>query len=165
MSSLFLPAFSLLCSLIPSLPQEQHILTTAGEWKKWGGWGIITVPAAPLHKIPEFRTFQCKPKHLISNTPLSLNKKCVSKEKRWPWLVWLSWLESCPVYRKVEGLIPSWGAYVRKSIKGSLSYQCLTLSLPLPHSLSLLPFSKEKSIQILGWGLNYFVKKGEDMAA
>ena len=53
---------------------------------------------------------------------------------------WLSWLEHCPIYQKVVGLIPSQGKYERQPIDLSLS---LSLSVPLSH-----PSFSLKSINI-----------------
>ena len=52
---------------------------------------------------------------------------------------WLSWLECHPVHQKVEGLIPSPGAYSRQLINVYLSH--LHFSLPqLPLSLYKINF-------------------------
>ena len=74
----------------------------------------------------------------------------------------LSWLERCPTYQKVVGLIPGQATYLccwdpspvcsygRELIDVSLSYQCLSLCL----SLSALPFSLSKiNKHIPEWGL------------
>ena len=77
-----------------------------------------------------------------------------------PWLVWLSWLECCPVYQKVAGSvlgqgsawvvgsIPGWwGVYERKPVNASLTHLslCLSVSLSLP---TFLPHSQ----------INYLIK-------
>lgn len=70
----------------------------------------ITIPPAPLHKIFKFRRFQCKPKHLISNILLSLNRNTDLKGKDMaPWMkmaLWMLVVQTPPFFGAAEILIP-----------------------------------------------------------
>ena len=69
-----------------------------------------------------------------------------------PWLVWLSWLEGCPLYPKVVGSIPIRGEYERQPIEVSLSHLCFclcySLCLPLFLSSSLSLNTMEKCLWV-----------------
>ena len=71
----------------------------------------------------------------------------LKKRRKKPWLVWLSWLEHCPIHQKVGGSIPSQGTYLGcvGSVSGQGAYvrQALMflshtdVSLSLPFSLKI----------------------------
>ena len=83
-----------------------------------------------------------------------------------PWLVWLSWLEHCPIHQKVVDLIPGQGTYlgcrfcpqsecVWEAANQSFLHQWLSLSV----CLSLFPLSSLSKINkcIPGWWYKSYV--------
>ena len=66
--------------------------------------------------------------------------------------MWLGWLEYCPIYQKVAGLIPSQGTYlgcrldprvghIWEATNWCFSHKLLSLSLSPPHLPPSLPTS------------------------
>lgn len=61
-----------------------------------------------------------------------------------PWPMWLSWLELCPVTKKLSGSIPGWDASRRQPIDVPLSARCFSLS----HILGGLTIREKKFLNL-----------------
>ena len=91
------------------------------------------------------------------------NLLCYINERTLPWLVWLSWLEHCPVNREVTGLmlyqktylgcslVPSWGVWERQLVSVSLSHNDVSLPLSPSLPLSLRSVSMSSGEDMDGW--------------
>ena len=49
------------------------------------------------------------PRHILIKMPKVKDKERILKAAREPWLVWLTWLEHCPLNQRVMGSVPSQG--------------------------------------------------------